>query len=77
MQKIATLGRAKFTCEQVHEYMKRLPQVTVPLIAKELSVTPPTARKALKHLTSMGMLEEISEKKRDKIYLYRAYLSIL
>ena len=49
--------------------MKRLPQVTVPLLAKELQMTQPTARSALNHLQSIGVLEEVSGKKRDKIYL--------
>ena len=77
IEKIASLGRAKFSCEQTLEYMKRLPQVTVPLLAKELQMTAPTARSALNHMTSIGVLEEISGKKRDKVYVYRKYLDIL
>jgi Fic family protein len=57
--------------------MKKLPQVTVPLLAKELPMTPPTARSALNHLQSIGVLEEVSGKKRDKVYIYRKYLDIL
>jgi Fic family protein len=77
LQKIAKLGRVRFSCEQALEYMKRLPQVTVPLLAKELGITAPTARNALNHMTSIGVLYEISGKKRDKVYLYRNYLDIL
>lgn len=33
--KISQLGRAPFSCEETLEFMKRLPQVTVPLLAKE------------------------------------------
>lgn len=76
-EKISQLGRARFSCEQTLEYMKRLPQVTVPLLASELSMSAPTARSALNHLTSIGVIEEISGKKRDKIYVYRNYLNIL
>jgi Fic family protein len=75
--KIATLGRARFSCEQTLEYMKRLPQVTVALLASELSISPPTARSSLKHMVELGVLEEMSGKKRDKIYIYRNYLNIL
>lgn len=77
LQKIVNLGRARFSCEQTLEYMKRLPQVTVPLIAQELQMTAPTARTALNHMTSIDVLEEISGKKRDKVYVYRKYLSLL
>lgn len=76
-EKIAHLGRARFSCNQTLDYMKRLPQVTVPLLAKELKITAPTARSALNHLRSMGILEEVSGKKRDKTYIYRKYLDIL
>lgn len=75
--KIATLGRARFSCKQTLEYMKRLPQVTVQLLANELSITAPTARSSLNHMVELGILEEISGKKRDKVYVYRNYLNIL
>lgn len=75
--KIAQLGRASFSCEQALEFMKRLPQVTVPLLASELKMTAPTARSALNHLTTLEVIEEISGKKRDKVYVYRKYLDIL
>jgi len=76
-EKISYLGRARFSCEHTLEYMKRLPQVTVPLIAKALQMTQPTARNALNLLKSIGVLAEVSGKKRDKIYIYRQYLNIL
>lgn len=76
-EKITKLGRARFSCEQTLEYMKRLPQVTVPLIANELSMTAPTARNALNRMVEIGIIDEISHKKRDKVYIYRQYLEIL
>lgn len=76
-KKIATLGRARFSCEQALEYLKRLPQVTVPFLASALDMTAPTARSALNHMLALGILEEGSGKKRDKIYVYRNYLDIL
>lgn len=77
LEKISRLGRARFSCEQVFEYMKHLPQVTVPLIAKELNMTAPTARNSLNLLQSIDVLAEISGKKRDKVYSYQRYLAIL
>lgn len=75
--KIARLGRTRFSCEKVWAYMKRLPQVTVPLLERELNMTAPTARSALNHMASVGILEEVSGKKRDKVYVYRTYLDVL
>lgn len=75
--RIATLGRARFAAEQILDYMKLLPQVTVPLLAKELTLTAPTVRNALDSMQVLGIVEEISGKKRDKVYVYRKYLSLL
>jgi Fic family protein len=76
-EKIAQLGRARFSCEKVLEYMKQLPQVSVSVIADALTMTAPTARAALNHLVSLGIVKEISGLQRDKVYLYRNYLDIL
>ncbi len=76
-EKIQTLGRAKFSCLEVFEYLKKLPQVSATLLASELHMTVPTGRSALDHLAMLGILEEITGKKRDKIYVYRKYLNFL
>jgi len=76
-QKITSLKRARFSQLRILEYMQRLPQVTVALLASELNITTPTARSALNNMVALGILEEISGKKRDKIYIYRNYLDIL
>lgn len=76
-QKIANLGRARFSCEHVFEYLKKLPQVTVPLLVSELKMSAPTARSALNHMIQIGIIEEMSAKKRDKVYVYSTYLDIL
>lgn len=77
LEKITTIGRARFSCEQALDYLKKLPQVSVPLLAKELNMTAPTARQALNTLVSLGILKETSGKKRDKIYVYHKYLTLL
>jgi Fic family protein len=75
--KLATLGRARFSCEEILEYMKRLPQVSVPLLSTTLKMTAPTARASLNHMVTLGILKEMSGKKRDRIYVYSNYLDIL
>ena len=76
-KKIAKLGRARFSCEQTLEYMKKLPQATVVLLANELGMTAPTARSALNRMVKLGILEEKSGKQRDKVYVYKKYLDKL
>lgn len=75
--KIEDLGRARFSCLEVLQYLKQLPQVSVPLLSKELNMTAPTARSAIKHMLKLGILEEISGKKKDTVYIYKKYLNIL
>ncbi len=77
LEKITSLGRARFSCEQIFEYLKKLPQVTVPLLASALKMTAPTVRSSINHMVSLGILREVSEKKRDKAYVYKEYLRIL
>ena len=77
LAKIANLGRVRFSCQMIFEYLKMLPQVTVPLVAKKLNMSAPTARSALVKMVEVGILKEISGKKRDRIYVYRKYLDIL
>ena len=77
LKKIESLGRARFSCMQTLDYLKQLPQVSVQLIAKELGMTAPTARSSLNHMVNLGILEEVTGRKRDKIYIYRQYLNIL
>lgn len=76
-KKINSLGRIRFTCEKIFELLKRLPQVNASHLCEALEISAPTARSALKNLTEIGILEEFSQKKRDKAYVYRKYLNIL
>ena len=75
--KIQKLGRSRLSCIEVLEYLKKMPQTSVPLLSKELNITAPTARSALTHMLELGILEEITANKRDRVYVYRKYLDIL
>lgn len=51
--------------------------MAVALLVKELEMTAPTARNALENLEKLGIVKEISGKKRDRVYTYHKYLKIL
>ena len=53
------------------------PIVTVASVIDLLKTTKPTAAKAVDALCQAGVLGEITGKQRDRVYAYRAYLSIL
>ncbi|NDB61743.1 hypothetical protein EB001_25375, partial [bacterium] len=75
--KIESLGRARFSCIQIMDYLKKLPQVSVALMSKELQLSAPAARRSLHHLVALGIIKEITGKQRDKVYVYSKYLAIL
>ncbi len=77
LAKINTLGKAKFSCINTIEYLKKLPQVSVKLLAEKLNISAPTARNSLNNLVKLGIVKEITKKNRDKIYVYKKYLDIL
>jgi cell filamentation protein, protein adenylyltransferase len=77
LEKIEKLGRARFSCKQVFNYLKQLPQISVPSLAKSINLTAPTVRSSVNYMIKIGILEEISGNKRDKIYIYRKYINLL
>jgi Fic family protein len=77
LAKINTLGKAKFSCVNTLEYLKKLPQVSVKSLAEQLKISAPTARNSLNNLVKLKIIKEITKKNRDKIYVYTKYLAIL
>lgn len=59
------------------EYLKNVPQVSVPQLAKSIEVSAPTARSILNKLLELNIVEEVSGKQRDREYIYKRYLDIL
>lgn len=62
---------------QLFEALPDHPVVSMPLVTRLLSVTKPTATKAIDQLVQSGILQEIGERKRDRLYRYRGYLEVL
>jgi Fic family protein len=77
LAKLEKLGRIRFTCIKIFDLMKKLPQVSVQQVVKGLDITSPTARTALNKMTEIGILVEITNKQRDKVYGYKKYLDCL
>jgi Fic family protein len=53
------------------------PVITVSRVMDVLKTTKPTASKAIDALCQTDILHEVTGKRRDRIYAYRAYLSVL
>jgi Fic family protein len=77
--------RSKVTANQLSTLMAvRLfdllpthPMVTLPRSIELLGTSKPTAAKAIDALQSAGVLHEITGRRRDRVYAYKAYLDLL
>ena len=62
---------------KLFEMLPEQPIVTMPLVTKLMQTTKPTAGKAIDLLQQLGILAEVGEKKRDRLYSYKPYLALL
>jgi hypothetical protein len=53
------------------------PIVTLQSVIRLLGTTKPTAAKAIAVLREADVLDEITGRRRDRVYAYRRYLSVL
>lgn len=71
------LGRASGSAALVHDLAVREIVLTIPWAARSINVSKPTAAKSLAHLVSLGVLDEITGRARNRVFVYREYLSLL
>jgi len=62
---------------QLFEALPKHPVISMPLVTRILSTSKPTASKAIDLLIRQGILTEVGDRKRDRIYRYDKYLQIL
>ena len=61
----------------VFEELRRTLAITIPETAKSTGVSKPTVARALEELERLQIAREITGKKRDRVYIYRAYVELL
>ncbi len=76
-EKIQKLGRPATSALRVHEYMQRKPIANIAAIAKALKLSIPTVTVALNHLVRIGIVEEVTGKRRDRLFTYSRYFNIV
>lgn len=74
---VNTLGKASPTAMRLLDLLFHQPFVSVSSVTKKLELTSPPARKAINNLEKLDILKEISGKRRDKLYVYEPYMSII
>ncbi len=76
-QRIAKLGRVAGSALRVHELLQHHPLLSVPKAVKLMDLTPPTVRSSLTALAEVGIVREVSGRRRDRVYGYRRYLDLI
>lgn len=76
-QKISTLGRAAPSTLRVHRLLMEHPLVTSNWLVEKTGITPATINKSLGHLVELGIVREITRKRRNRIFSYDGYIAIL
>jgi Fic family protein len=75
--KISGLGRAAASTLQVHRALLERPIATAGWLAKKTAISPATINKCLNHLQSLGIVLELTERKRNRLYSYTRYIDIM
>lgn len=76
-KKILGLGRAASSAIKVYQRFVSRPIATAAWLSKDTGMVAVTVNKALRQLTSLGILREITGKKRNRLFAYSAYIEII
>ncbi|MBK9116676.1 MAG: Fic family protein [Betaproteobacteria bacterium] len=75
--RIAGLGRAAASALTVHHALQRQPIATSAALVKATRLTPATVNKSLAHLARIGIVGEITNRQRGRVFSYRKYVEEL
>ncbi|MEI7657332.1 MAG: Fic/DOC family N-terminal domain-containing protein [Phycisphaerae bacterium] len=76
-RRLASDDRSTVAALRLLDLLPEHPVVTASRVATLLKITSPTARKAVDIVADVGILREISGKRRDRVFAYRRYLDAL
>lgn len=76
-KKVETLGRPAGSALRVFDHLRSVPLLSIPRSAHLLQIAVPTVATAIKHLEALGIVEELTGRRRDRLFVYRRYLDIL
>jgi len=71
------LGRKAGSALRVIESLKSRPLLQLPEVARATGLSYPAASSAMESLEEMGIVRELTGKKRDRVYAHREYLELL
>lgn len=75
--RIVELGRAAASTLRIHRALMEHPIATAGWLARKTGITPATVNKSLGHLERLGIVRELTSKKRNRLFSYADYIEIL
>ena len=75
--RIAGLGRAAASALTVHQALQRQPIATSAALVKATGLTAATVNKSLAHLEGIGIVGEVTNRQRGRVFSYRRYVEQL
>lgn len=75
--RIATLGRGAASALAVLQALQRQPVTTAPALVKDTGLAMATVNRMLVQLIDLGIVAELTQRQRNRIFSYRAYVDVL
>lgn len=75
--RVRVLGRTAANALRVFDILRERPVASVNLLSQRAEVSFATAARIIETLAHLGIVHEITGKKRERVFAYRAYLDIL
>ncbi|MBI2398536.1 MAG: Fic family protein [Xanthomonadales bacterium] len=75
--RIAALGRAAASALEVHQALQRRPIATSAALVKATGLTAVTVNKSLAHLARIGVVGEVTNRQRGRVFRYVEYVEKL
>ncbi len=76
-RRIEGLGRPAGSALRVHELMRRRPVVSIADLADALELSRPTIAAALDRMRDLGLIREITGRRRSRLFVYGKYVDAL
>jgi len=76
-ERISSEAERSSSALRVHEIMQTSPFLTTSKAVQKTGLTKPTINAAFDQLLKLGIIEEVTKKRRGRVYAYKAYLDIL
>jgi Fic family protein len=75
--RISGLGRAAASALRVHRALMGRPITASKWLVEKTGITPATVNKSLEHMARLGIVRELTSRKRNRVFSYTGYLEIM